>query len=293
MRARERSGEPGPLRRYATSWFNWFVLHTPLDRLLRNRLCDHCYALSVDDDGVVEHFVDGSTRRHGWDEVRPVESYGHCCVVCLGLHHHRFGWSIPGVRQLIAEIHNRRPGATAAEESVTPEQIAEWMGIEVDELLVVGLPPGQRIVLSAVVAIDLLLVLLGVALRHPYLAMMNLGQLAIMMVLWRAMFRRFTATPWGLRYGNKTARWQDVVGLTHSSPGWMVQTTQGQLYLPGGRNSEPVKLAIQHVLDAHLKGAALPRMTDVPDHALSRAESVEVSSERGLSRSEGSGADEV
>jgi hypothetical protein len=54
-----------------------------------------------------------------------------------------------------------------------------------------------------------------------------------------------------------------------------------------GPHAPRVHDAVKAMLAARERGAVLPRMGDIPDHAISRAESVDGSAERGISLSEG------
>jgi hypothetical protein len=283
MDAPEQSDTASPARRYATSWLGWLLIHTPLDRVLRQRLAHPCYALSVDDDGIREFFLGQPPRLHPWETVGPVQTDGRGCVISPRLlTQYRLSWSVPGARELLTEIERHRPPEPGEVTTIEPEQVAEWLGIALDESLVVRAPKMQRNMMVISCAAVIGAVMLVVRLGPPYLAWMCLGQLGLLMLTWQNVLKRFSATPWGLRQGRKEVAWHDVLGRSV----WHVQTRQGSLYLPGGENSERVVSTIQRILDARRAGAVLPRMTDVPEHALSRADSVEVSAERGISPAE-------
>jgi hypothetical protein len=69
-------------------------------------------------------------------------------------------------------------------------------------------------------------------------------------------------------------------------PGNQLITTRGILNLPGSPEAERVARTVRRLLNSRTAGQTLPRMTDIPDAALSRAETLDVSAERGLSRPE-------
>jgi hypothetical protein len=102
------------------------------------------------------------------------------------------------------------------------------------------------------------------------------------------MFQPVMASPWGLTRRGIRVPWSDVLGVD-SGVGWNVYTRAGGLRLGDGPAADRVAAMIQRMLALRAAGAVLPRMTEIPDHAISHAESAEISAERGISPAEGDG----
>jgi hypothetical protein len=190
-----------------------------------------------------------------------------------------------GIRSLVAQLRVLRgEREVVGGTEVSPEQVAEWLGIEVDGHRVCGLTRASRAARYLLSALALVL------LFGPMRGTSNFLPFALLVPVmfwlgWRN-DRCTLVTAHGLLLGDgRFVPWEAVNGVPEHG---VVATDYGTVLLVGPSVSR-VAGAIQRIINAREAGAVLPRMTEIPDHAISRAESAEVSAERGISAAEGDG----
>jgi hypothetical protein len=89
----------------------------------------------------------------------------------------------------------------------------------------------------------------------------------------------------GVRQGRRWIPWDHVTATGLLNGMCSLSAITGNVGLLGPHAAR-VHEAVKAMLAARERGAVLPRMGDIPDHAISRAETVDVASERGISRLE-------
>lgn len=255
------------------------------------------YAVSTDAEGWREWRWPCVVRRRRWDELLAVEA--DRLVTARG------PLVVPPQLRHAEELLARGRAALGATDErddvpvdIAPDQVAAWLGLPPDGLLVCDNP------LAGVVAPR------AVRLGCP----VALGGCALALVLWRPVLLGWLVTYVGLvagvvRWGTpaETARevraspdWLDVRlpggwrrlawGSLRALSGdegslWLLRTTQGDVRIPWRlRQTEPLLHAVRQALEARAQGLELPRLSgDVPETALSRA-TLDADVTRGLSR---------
>jgi hypothetical protein len=237
-------------------------------------------------------------RRHTipWSAVRGVTISAEAAVVATDEGPLRLGPEISGWVALATAIEQRLDPSASTEaapaELVPPEQVAAWLGLGDEPALVcrLAIRPRGLAPLLAVVLLNLGLL----AFKHwqePILwfgvAFALAGIVCCFRLTWEV-----RATPEGIEWrhpllGRRFA-WAGLWRLEQRQDTWVVQTRDGELYLPPDlTNLDRLLSAIRSAIAAREAGLALPRLGgEVPDTALSRAKAT-VDAERGLSRGDG------
>lgn len=282
-----------PSRWYPTGLLGATLRWRPFARLvtpvLRRVWPRFRYGLVVDGDGVTELRLGHEPVTWPWDEVSVETAWGYVNLK-LGTQHVRFSWSAPGVVELAGDLVRRREPVVEDGPAVQTSAIEGWLGIPPDGSLVI---PGRPwllwlfgvfyglLALLAVVAIWRGEGLLGFSMLMTWLSV------TLSLAETHNSAQPVIATAEGLRQGRRRFGWDEAVSVATRYPGWLVMTSRGSVLLPECPASQRVATTIRNLAAARRAGAVLPRMADVPEHALSRAETAELAAERGLSRSEG------
>jgi len=260
------------------------------------------YAWAVDEQGIWELFVGQRPKLHPWSMVRGVEYAPKGLELEVGgWRKLRLPWSTSGARELAEELPSRlgRPPSDAA---VSTDQVCGWLGISRGGAVVLRAVDGEAFQSNAKS-------LIGMALAVGFLASAELadgnlanglaGALGAGLLLAAAKYGprleallnpEVSADRAGLHRGSRlVAGWDDVTGVDSPPAGmtvsrWVVTTTRGAVWLPDCAEADKVANTVWQLLEARRDGATLPRMTDISDAAISRAEASEGSAERGLSR---------
>jgi hypothetical protein len=189
---------------------------------------------------------------------------------------------------------------------VPAEEVAQWLGVGVDGALVCDstqfrdIATLRRAALTGAVLLSLLNAVRIVtghadwmaAIGFPGWLLLAALQLAELAVIRGHHIQDLRATPTELdvrtEAGWRKYAWSSFQSVQRSGNVWVASTADGDLWLPTDLPHLPTLLsAIRHAIDARQRGLALPRMSaDIPDSALSRAGSDDVSIERGLSRAD-------
>jgi len=230
-------------------------------------------------------------RRHPWVEVGEPEVFDDALEVDCGGVVRRFEGRPEDVVALAEAIRGHRVRFGEEPTIVAPEQLGDWLGLEPGEALVLESPLVKRL-LSAV---GWLLLVLGpslisfgeIAWRNP--ANYVFGAAALLYFgVYRGRRDRLVVSIDGLRQGRRRYSWADIALLGGHSR-WRVLWTPDGMVTLHGPHADRVWEAARQIVAARDTGAVLPRMADVPDHALSRAEADDGSAERGISLSERDG----
>jgi hypothetical protein len=268
--------EPAVLR------FHYSPPGRPKDRLIEARP----EALSFQDEY-------GRTTELPWTEITSIGADG--CWLDIRCHDRRFQvgyWSAPAAlevsRKLRGYWHTIAPLGQAS-----PEQIAEWLGIEPDGALRCDVLPWLWLVFFGGLAFSIAIFVWD----FPSFAFSLVGwvmQFTVYSGLALLGLTRVRADVDGLtvrRFGRRRYyAWSEIDGIGKGFWGTVVRTTRGQftvpIHLPG---SQRLLTAIGKVIAAREQGWRLPSTAPVSDTALSRLTGEAEVSERGLSVAEGRG----
>jgi hypothetical protein len=251
-------------------------------------------------------------RRMAWDEFREVVVDEHGLTLLTRRGELKLGYKLTDWAHLAARCR-REMGKSEDHDSdrdavvdVSPEEVARWLGVAADGALVCRSPYFRRMKIGYIlfcsalwcltIAAALALVTLGdwgvAAVLQVVPALFTLEHYAIWTAGRSRRIREVRATPTELdvRFdtGWRRYAWGGIYSFVPRGLYWMVSTVEGDLLLPPFVNRGRTLLeAMREAIDARQRGFALPRMSaDIPDAALSRAASAEVTIERGLSRAE-------
>jgi hypothetical protein len=183
-------------------------------------------------------------------------------------------------------LRERVASAPAPAGAIAPEQIAGWLKIGMDDSLSLDKSVWQRVL------IGLLFTVWGVWVAAPAWQragwLLPLGSVAWLVWILKVVTgpESLILTPDGIEHFGRRYGWDEVEGCDQRRAGTFLQLEERAIKL-NGPHVERVRHAVEQLLAARAEGALLPRMADVPDHALSRAESIDVAAERGISLSEG------
>ncbi|MBI2297721.1 MAG: hypothetical protein HYU66_01995 [Armatimonadetes bacterium] len=268
-------------------------------------------AIHVNRRGISEIMRFGWRRRYPWDCVEQVESRDDGARIHTTRGTIEVGPGVQGGRLLldrvIAELDQRREQSTSP--TVSPQQIAAWLGIGPEETLVVEsqASPKQRRqgiligggCLGALVGVPLVILGFaqgGGALWWPIGSVWLVSVGLTMAKLSGLEVLRIEASAEGLyvvrRRGMARLAWSAIqtisrFGEARQAPVWRLVAGKVTVLLS---ENDPCAArlihAIQQALDARRGGAALPRMSGASDAAISPV-SASVSAERGVSRAEG------
>ena len=256
------------------------------------------YGWRVDEDGL--HLlrvgvVAPSLRRSTlfpWDCIHGVQLDARELRIATSDRTIRVSALVPGIREMAAEL---RSGLGLEDQptkrEVTPTLIADWLGIEPEGSLPCSARPMVRFGIVAYLAACAAFGVVAAVVQplEPAIRWV-VGSFGAFIgltawLVWRC--TSSTVTSHGIQNADRVVPWSAVNGVERAGVvGWTLWTDHGFVYV-WGRNGRYVAQAVEKMLQARQSGAILPRMTDVPDHAISRAESAEVSAERGISPADG------
>ena len=244
------------------------------------------YGWKLGDEGLHELRYGRPARLIPWSEIEGCERTDRALLVRAGQETIRLPFDVPGLRHLAGRIEDKLAGGSAQQDALTPEQVAELMAIGEDEALPVGLHVALRLfVAGQMVGGAAWLLAMAPAFGVPYLAWTALFPAWMGLHAWD-MTRPPSATASGIDWtGHSFVGWDEVSDWRRVGLAWELKTGLGPVLIYG-RHARRVIDGLERLREAAEQGAILPRMTDVPDHAISRAESAEVSAERGISPAE-------
>ena len=247
----------------------------------------------------------GLGRTYGWDEVTDVAVDDRGIRIRTRRRERRYRGALNDWTQL-ADKCRRALGRDAEAgngngPTVPAEEVARWLGVTIDGEVVCRSPMHR---LMPAMWLPTVLLALNVC-RDPS----DRGSWSLFILcmagtflIWSmyshasgrrgARIREVRATPAEVNVrtdtGLRKCAWGDIRCLHRRGTFWIAGTIKGDLWLPPDlSNRDALLSAIRQAVDARQRGFALPRMTaDIPDAALSRAASAEVSTDRGLSRAD-------
>jgi hypothetical protein len=260
--------------------------------------------VSVDAAGFTEWYPLGFRLRHRWDRVRDVVLRDGEAIVLVGNRWVPLAPPLAGWREIAARAQHALAPEEAAPEPgalVHPSEVMLWLGARRE--LVCAAParwwrPLALAVLVGLAALPFAALEVRTGELSLVLALLNAAALAVLSATGGLAFingpadrrvSRVHATGDGIdaqsdagwrRYG-----WGALAALRREGLCWVVETTDGDLWLPPDLRGRPELLAaLETALAARDRGQILPPAeAEVPATALSRA-SGEASDERGLSR---------
>ena len=252
------------------------------------RLCrwDEVRDVVVDDSGLTLHKVRGEVRLDA--NLRDFPHLASQCRRAIG-------------REAVEEAPREDRADVAAEE------VARWLGVSGDGVLECassvfrGIEPFVRFILVPfLLCIPFLAIQILLSGRGWQAFFAGLMPGLIPILAWRFLSvnsrgrrtSKVRATPTTLAVrtdaGWRQHAWGSFENLFQVGGLWVATTVDGDVWLPKDlTHLDTLLAAIRKAIDARRDGFALPRMgADVPDAALSRAASAEVTVERGLSRAD-------
>ncbi len=234
-------------------------------------------AWRLDDEGLHEHWRFGRRRTHPWETLLAVslERDGYLLETTRG--------PVPiayprAARALMARL-NRDAAVPPSGETVSPAQIADWLGIEDDGSLVTGMTDDWR---SGVAALPLLA---GLIIARGFASLFALAAVAAGVLLSWLVYRLaepVRITPYGFfRRGRRVLSWDDITEPIGRYDGALAAAGKA-IPLSDTINSR-VADCVERILAAKSTGARLATDGNVPDTGLSLAEPNAEAAERGLS----------
>lgn len=242
----------------------------------------------VDEQGLWELRWDAAGWVRPWDSIEQLIDTPEMLAVVVDGHVLMLPQAGPAAARLAQALHARLDPPSAAAEALPAESIASWLGIEVDGTLELWVPAQQRrrmIVALAVIG-PLILILLLRTWRDgvQFAAFWPL----LILLTWPPVLQPVArATAWGVRGRRRSASWDEIQQAVPQMNGWLLKTRDGSIYLPLGPDSDRVAETVRKVVAARRGGQRLPRLADVPAHAISRAKATDGSAARGISRVKG------
>ncbi|MBI2298810.1 MAG: hypothetical protein HYU66_07660 [Armatimonadetes bacterium] len=300
------------------TWSRWALAAAALAagwKLCKRAFHGRADRLGIREDrqGLHELYRFERNKLYPWESVLGVEERGYTLTIHTSLGDIEAGPDVSNRALLALSVAQRLEERRRAqsEPSVTPQQVAEWLGVEPGEQVTA---PARELLgsraLDAVWGCCLLLWLPlmlkhladGTLLRSEWSTLFLIGLIGGPML---CRPRRIEATPERLRLrrlrGTQQFSWDDLRSIQVRgaggvwAAGWQVLArdmthARDLLFtLPEG-SPEAARLAhaIEQALAARQSGEVLPRMNDVSAAAISPV-SASVSAERGVSRAEGEG----
>ena len=248
----------------------------------------------LDADGLHEYRLGRDPRHYPWASIRDVQITAREVTIVTDRRTLRLSQDVPGTMALGQRLQAGQEVVANPRPPISPEEVAARLGIGVDETIKleyhwIARHAGGVGALAAGLAFVSGLLRAGAAWDRVILQFVFtvLGVGAIMAV--RRYFKRpIILSPTGVcREGGRSIAWNEVTDVLRHEGGsvrWSLATTRGRIPLPGPDADRIAEAVKQMLIDKHA-GSDLPRMSDVPDNAISRAVP-EVAEERGLSRAE-------
>ncbi len=295
---RDRFDPPDLLRVTAALWALPFALLGP--RLMRG---SRRSGVSIDDDGLTEHFALSVGRRVAWAEMLDLHlgfdsAWVDTTQGRIDLGPPLTDWS--DLAHRVAERLGRAPirdGDESADVDVPTGLVAQWLGVGEQRARVCRSPfwPLAWLAQAAILVWGAWNLRGGLDWSWMFRPCLALAVIAMAWTQlhagWRAdrRVRRVVATPEALEVELPGARrrypWGSVRQVARRGLYWVITTSHGDIWLPpllAGRR--PLLRAVANAIDARRQGMALPRMGgDVPAGAISRV-ALELDADRGLSR---------
>lgn len=241
--------------------------------------------------GIALQHRHGRVRVVPWEMVREVEETADAVVVVTETETLRFAGRRKDHPLLAAALRERMAQRTAAPVAVPPEQVAAWLGIGLDGAIRLRRRWWQRLG-GATLFGGLAVFFLAMLLQSddpfvPWQALVPLlcyGPLAFV----AARPHEVIVTPHGLWGRGVRLAWDEVEHVERPRDLRQAYIISGadRAIILHGPDAARVCDAAEQVIAARERGDLLPRLADVPEHALSRAETAEIAAERGLSRTE-------
>ncbi len=274
-------------------------------------------AITADAQGCTEWIWPWRRRWIRWAEVTGIEVSDESARIVsvrgtLELDPRVGNWLELAERARVAAGLSVETEAADAAWCVPREEVAAWLGIEVDEALDCRsdhLRRQRRLARWLMVGNASLLASMGLyamSLVKEFKPLLLLPSLVMLALVWLIpLLRHLGASDQRIEAVRATA---DALEVQDARGGWrrfawgslrrltpfgrhqVVSTPEGDIMLPPRlTNADRLLGAIEQAIAARRRGLSLPRMTGegVPEGAISRASEVEVAVERGLSRSEG------
>jgi len=237
--------------------------------------------LLLDDAGLHEYRDWRCVSTHALDSIRRLRVDNSTLTITAGDEVLKIRRDEADVDGLVHALGHSGPAVTVDE--VATEQIAGWLGTVPGEWRRVE----RRSDIGAQMAVFLgLLPACWLLSPHRHSTAAGLAVLAVAYLLeaiWAG--GRLEVSDHGLRGRGWRLPWSGVHAVKPRGRRFVVETDRGELVLQGPYAAQ-VADAARQILNARLAGQVLPSMSGVPDSAISRAESVDLSAERGLSRPE-------
>jgi hypothetical protein len=249
--------------------------------------------------GLGEVQRDGRRRFHPWSTVRAVTETETAVVVTTDHGTLRFAGPAAERQPLAEALANVRPASTTSGEVLSPEEIGEWLGLDVGEVLELKPEAPEYQTMNRVLGFSVVVLLLSLLgdLRAGRWAELYLPLFVLLNTLNIRRLSPFktatTVSVFGIDSADEHLTWEEVDNVTDVPTGEIVQIPPFALIHAGNRSvqidgphRERVVNAVRQLLEAKQAGAVLPRLGGVPDSAISRTESVDLPADRGLSRPE-------
>lgn len=263
----------------------WFVpAAIVLDLIARIPFRKRLIGYRLDRDGL--HVVRyGCRERHfSWDTIQAVDETSNSLVVRTSGGELRISNDLPAAFHLAEQLRRNLGEPPAEQTELSASQLETWLGLAPGEVWTTGLQPRARFGIGAGLVGAGLVVMLNAG--SPFQVWMLCVALSWVVTLLPQVAQPLEISAWGVRKGKRfAAAWDDVIGSRLTDGECTLRTVHGEISF-GGAHARAVHDAVQRLLEAKQAGAVLPRLADIPDSAISRAESVEMSAERGISRPE-------
>ena len=258
--------------------------------------------IAIDSEGLTECYPLGWRRRLLWSMVTGFDVSPTSATLVAGRRRVTYDSSLCDWRALAERCRAALDPASepAPEpEPVAPDRVAEWLAMAPGESFITRVSTRARAMLA--VSIGLMLAALGwwgaIRGESPLGLMLLVFFLNLRPGLRRRSVSAVRADGDGLDFrvpsGWRQVAWADLLEVGETSEPTVVQTRQGEFWLPSDLpQRDRLLTALRRALEARARGERLPgRMTDVPEGALSLSRGQVPGEDRGLSVAEDAAPD--